>query len=412
MEYGLIGEKLGHSFSKEVHGALTDYKYELVEIPRDGLDGFMKQRDFKAVNVTIPFKEAVIPYLDYTDDTAKEIGAVNTLVNRDGHLSGYNTDYYGMRALVEHMGLSLENKKVAILGTGGTSKTARSVAKALGARVVLRVSRTDKDDAISYERLYGEHADLDVIINTTPVGMYPAIDGTAVDIDKFPGLSGVIDAVYNPIRTPLVLAALERGIKAEGGLYMLVAQAVRASEIFIDTSYPKERIEEIYKAILRKKENIVLIGMPSSGKSTVGKLISDATGRPLTDTDTLIKEDSGREIPDIFAELGEVAFRDMESQAVLKAAMVSSQVIATGGGAVLRPENLRRLKQNGRIYFIDRPLESLTPTDDRPLSQSREAIKKRYEERYGIYLKACDERIDASCDAVSVAKQIMESFSK
>ena len=412
MEYGLIGEKLGHSFSKEVHGALTDYKYELVEIPRDGLDGFMEQRDFKAVNVTIPFKEAVIPYLDYIEDTAKEIGAVNTLVNRDGHLSGYNTDYYGMRALVEHMGLSLENKKVAILGTGGTSKTARAVAKALGARAVLRVSRTDKDDAISYERLYGEHADLDVIINTTPVGMYPAIDGTAVDIDKFPVLSGVIDAVYNPIRTPLVLAALERGIKAEGGLYMLVAQAVRASEIFIDTSYPKERIEEIYKAILRKKENIVLIGMPSSGKSTVGKLISDATGRPLTDTDTLIKEDSGREIPDIFAELGEVAFRDMESQAVLKAAMVSSQVIATGGGAVLRPENLRRLKQNGRIYFIDRPLESLTPTDDRPLSQSREAIKKRYEERYCIYLKACDERIDAACDAVSVAKQIMESFSK
>ena len=412
MDYGLIGERLGHSFSKEVHGALADYPYELREIPRDGLSDFIAEKNFKAVNVTIPFKEAVIPYLDYIDDTAREIGAVNVLVNREGKLYGYNTDFYGMQALIERLELSVAGKKVAILGTGGTSKTARAVAKFLGARDIIRVSRTAKDGAVSYEELYENHRDVDIVINTTPVGMYPNISGLALELDKFERLSGVIDAVYNPLRTPLVLSALERGIKAEGGLYMLVGQAVRASEIFLGKDYPSGTLDAIYKDILEKKENIVLIGMPSSGKSTVGAIIADAMSRKLTDTDELIKEIAGFEIPEIFSNQGEAAFRDIESDAVMRAASLGSAVIATGGGCVLREKNLRHLRQNGRIYFIDRPLSALTPTDDRPLSSSREAIEKRYKERYGIYLSSCDERIDADCDAMSVARKIMENFKK
>ena len=412
MEYGLIGEKLGHSFSREVHGALADYLYELKEIPREGLADFIAERDFKAVNVTIPFKEAVIPYLDFIDGTAKEIGAVNVLVNRDGKLFGYNTDFYGMQALIEHMELELREKKVAILGTGGTSKTASAVARSLGAREIYRVSRTAKDGAISYGELYEKHTDTDVIINTTPVGMSPNISGLSLDIDKFNNLSGVIDAIYNPIRTPLVLSAKSRGIKAEGGFYMLVGQAVRAAEIFLGTKFPSGTIDRICRETLKKKENIVLIGMPSSGKSTVGKLIAEAMGRQLIDTDELIKENSGRQIPEIFSELGERAFRDMESEAVLEAAVKSSVVIATGGGAVLRDENVRYLRENGRIFFIDRPLSALTPTDDRPLSQSREDIERRYKERYGIYTSVCDQRIDASSDAIGVAERVMEIFKK
>ncbi len=256
MEYGCIGERLIHSFSKEVHNALSCYDYQLKEVPKENLHEFMVARDFRAINVTIPYKELVIPYLHYIDDHAKEIGAVNTIVNKNGKLYGYNTDFYGMSMLILHAGVDLREKKVAILGTGGTSKTANAVAKSMLAKQILTISRSRKDGAITYDELYEKHADIDVIINTTPLGMYPDNFSRAVDISKFSKLSGVIDAVYNPLRTLIVQDAMLRGIPAEGGLYMLVAQGVRASEIFLDKKYGKETLDVIYQKLRREKENI------------------------------------------------------------------------------------------------------------------------------------------------------------
>ena len=254
MEYGCIGEHLGHSFSKEVHNALSDYDYQITEVPRENLHEFMMAREFCAINVTIPYKELVIPYLHFIEDHAKEIGAVNTIVNKNGTLYGYNTDFYGLSMLISHAGVDLRGKKVAILGTGGTSKTAHAVAKSMLAKQILTISRNKKDGIITYDELYEKHADIDVIINTTPVGMYPNTSSRVVDIRKFPNLSGVIDVVYNPLRTPLVEDAMLRGIPAEGGLYMLVAQGVRASEIFLDTTYEKETLDAIYHKLRQEKE--------------------------------------------------------------------------------------------------------------------------------------------------------------
>ena len=411
-EYGCMGETLKHSFSKEIHNFLKDYDYDIIEVPKDRLDSFLKERDFKAINVTIPYKEAVIPYLFEIEATAKEIGAVNTVVNRDGRLYGYNTDFYGMSRLIEKIGIDLRGKKVAILGTGGTSKTSVAVAKALGARETVRVSRSVGKDSVTYGELYEKHSDTEVIINTTPVGMYPNIFDTPVDLSRLPSVIGVVDAVYNPLRTPLILAAKKRGIAAEGGLYMLVNQAVRASEIFIDTKYEKSESDKVFKKIYSEKENIVLVGMPSSGKSTVGKIIAKALGREFVDTDSLIEENEGMSIPEIFEKYGEDYFRDAETVAVKSVSLRSGIVIATGGGAVLREENVNALSENGRIYFIDRPLEDLIPTPDRPLSSSGEAIEKRYRERYGIYSSIADKTIKVTTDAEGVAKSITEDFLK
>ncbi len=411
MEYGCIAERLGHSFSREIHAALADYSYELMEVSPDGLETFLKEGKFKGINVTIPYKEAVMPYLYEIDEQAKAIGAVNTIVNRGGKLYGYNADFYGMTALLKHIGLDLAQKKVAILGTGGTSRTAVAVAHAEGAESVLRVSRTAKHDAISYEELYLRHSDTQIIINTTPCGMYPDPDGCAVDIARLPSLEGVADAVYNPLRPQLVLEAKRRGITAEGGLFMLVAQAVRASEIFLDTVYEKDVTERVFTKLLRQKENIVLIGMPGSGKSTVGELLSKKMQRPFFDMDALIVEAAGKPISQIFAEDGEAAFRDLETR-VLKDTLAQKNglVIATGGGAVLRRENVDAMRRNGRIYFLDRPLQELLPTADRPLASDVQSIRKRYEERYEIYCASADHRIAVDGDAYSVADVIGKDF--
>ena len=412
MKYGLIGEKLGHSFSKEVHSMLSDYEYEICEIPKDGLDAFMREASFKAINVTIPYKESVIPYLSYISDEAKKIGSVNTIVNRGGKLYGYNTDFFGMVSLINKMRLSIKGKKTVILGTGGTSKTAFAVVESLGAEPIITVSRTKKDGAIDYEELMKDHLNAEIIINTTPVGMYPDNFSSPVDISPFTKLEGVIDAIYNPIRTSLVVDALERGIKAEGGLYMLVAQAVYASEIFLDTKYPTEKLDKIYKKIKRKKENIVLIGMPASGKSTVATLLSKDLSRTVLDTDRMIEKSRQKSISDIFESDGEKAFRDYETYEIANASLQNNTIIATGGGAILRSENVKMLKQNGVLFFIDRPYEKLVPTSDRPLASDLDAIKKRYEERYDVYLKTADARIDADDQPVNVAKKITGVFYK
>ena len=390
MQYGCIGEHLTHSFSKEIHVQIADYLYELKEIPMGELDAFMNERAFKAINVTIPYKQDVIPHLSFVDPTASAIGAVNTIVNRDGALFGYNTDFGGMEALIRKLGISLKGKKVLIFGTGGTSKTAVAVAEHLGASSVHRVSRTPKNGILTYEDVLDAHTDAEILINTTPKGMYSRDKGMPVDPRLFHKLEGVVDAVYNPLRTEFVRTALEMGIPAAGGLYMLVSQAVLASEIFLDTKYPDDLTDKIYDKILASKENIVLTGMPGCGKSTIGKLLAEKMQRPYYDTDLLIAEKIGKTPAELIISLGEAAFRDIESEVVKKISEENSCIIATGGGAVLRHENVDALRMNGKIFFVDRPLEQLIPTDDRPLSSTKEAIEKRYHERYDIYNATAD----------------------
>lgn len=410
MEYGCIGEKLTHSFSKIIHSKIADYDYELKEIETGDLDAFMKAADFKAINVTIPYKQAVIPYLYEISDTAKKIGAVNTIVNKDGKLYGYNTDYEGMRALIKRQGADLSGKKVLVLGSGGTSKTAAAVAESLGASKVFRVSRGGNDGAVTYDYALANHTDAVAIINTTPCGMYPNIGETAIDISLFPNLQSVTDAVYNPLCSALVTKAMEKGINAVGGLYMLVAQAVYASEKFTGNSIPMSVTDSVYKEILCDKRNIVLIGMPGCGKTTIGKAVSKETQKKFIDTDDEIVRKTGMSIPEIFERYGEKKFREIEAEVIKEVAALQSAVIATGGGAVLNPLNVSLLKENGITVFIDRPIDDLVTTDDRPLSSNRELLIKRYKERYAIYKASAKVEIKAVNDLNTNIKAVKEAF--
>ena len=407
MEYGLIGEHLGHSFSKDIHALIADYNYELKEIAPSDIDAFMKAKDFKGINVTIPYKQTVIPYLDEIDENAAKIGAVNCIVNKNGHLKGYNTDFDGMRALILKNNIDLKGKKVLILGTGGTSHTARAVASSLGASLILIVSRKKGEGVITYDEALAEHSDTDVIINTTPNGMYPNSDSKPIDIKGFNKLKGVIDVIFNPLRTELVMDAKERGIPSEGGLYMLVVQAIIASEHFFERTYDKGLSDNIFGYIKGNKENIVLVGMPGCGKSKVGKLLNKDTLMKVLDTDALIVEKAGMEITDIFAKYGEKYFRDLETEVIKEASAKSGVIISTGGGAILRKENIRTLKKNGKIFFIDRPLEDLLPTDDRPLANSKEKIISLFNERYDKYVSCADEVIKVKGEADTVKDEIM-----
>ncbi len=410
MIYGCIAEKLGHSFSKDIHNRLFDYSYELCEVPKDELDAFMRKKDFKAINVTIPYKESVIPYLDWISDTAKMIGAVNTIVNEDGYLRGYNTDFSGLSALINRNGIELKGKKVLILGSGGTSKTALAVSKSMECSSVYRVSRDGKEDCITYSEAKEKHRDAEVIINTTPVGMYPKIGFSPIDLEDYPRVDAVIDAVYNPLRSKLVYDARKKGINAVGGLYMLVAQAAVAAEKFIDTEVPVSEIDRVYGELVRLKENIVLTGMPGSGKSTIGKLLAKELGRVFIDTDEEIVKRINKPIPQIFAEEGEVAFRKLETEVIIELSSVQSAVIATGGGAILNSLNIEMLGENGRIYFIDRNIENIVATSDRPLSSNRADLEKRYRERYPLYTSRCDRHIRIGNDAQENMQMIKKDF--
>ena len=407
LNYGCIGEHLPHSFSREIHGEIGSYAYDLKELTPEELPGFMAARSFRGINVTIPYKQAVIPFLDEIDETARAIGAVNTVVNRDGKLYGYNTDLYGLTRLIRRIGLDLSGKKVLVLGTGGTSRTASYAAEKLGARVVYRVSRTSREGSLSYEDVLLNHTDAEIILNTTPCGMFPKPAEQPLSLEPFTRLEGVADAIYNPLRSRLVLDARSRGIPAEGGLYMLVAQAVRASELFLDTSYPESLTDRIYNAILRRKENLVLIGMPGSGKSAVGKILTETTGKPLADTDLLIVEKAGKPISEIFREDGEPAFRDLESEIIRELSLQGGQIISTGGGAVLRPENVTLLRQNGRLFWLDRDPDSLIPTDDRPLADTSEKMKRLYQEREPVYRASADVIIPVFGTPEDTAQSIM-----
>ncbi len=409
MQYGLIGERLGHSFSKTIHGMLADYEYELREIAPEDFDAFMQAKDFCAINVTIPYKQKVIPYLDRIDETAKEIGAVNCIVNKNGALYGYNTDLGGVIGMIRHSHMDLSGKKVLIAGTGGTSNTVYTAAKILGAREILKVSRSKKPGLLTYQEAMTLHKDAEVLINTTPCGMYPDMDGIALSPEPFPNLCAVIDVIFNPLETRLLYEAKKRNIPAVGGLYMLVMQAVLASEIFLDTHYPAETAEQIYRKIKASKENIVLIGMPGCGKTTIGTLLAEALGNPLADTDEEIIASAGMPITEIFQTKGEDHFRDMESEAIRALSQKNGLIIATGGGAILREENVRMLHANGRVFFLNRPLETLLPTDTRPLSSTFADLKKRYEERLDKYLAAADVVLSGDLTPEETLHQILES---
>lgn len=412
MKYGLIGEHLTHSYSCEIHAQIADYEYELHELAPSELGGFLTKREFNAINVTIPYKQDVIPYLDGISDTAKRIGAVNTIVNRGGKLYGDNTDFAGMLALAKHIGVDMKGKKVLILGTGGASKTGHALAEYMGAESVYYVSRSGKNGSITYEQAVSEHSDAQVIINATPVGMFPKQGGRPIDISAFPKLEGVLDAIYNPLRTNLILDAQERGIPAEGGLYMLSAQAVHAAAVFQDIPLDESLVDKAFKSVKNDKQNIVLIGMPSSGKTTVGRILAEKCGKELADTDEYIVKKIGMPIADFFAKHGEAEFRKIEKETVAGLASTGGKIIATGGGAVLDAENVRALKQNGVLVFLDRRPENLIATDDRPLSSRRSALEKLYAERYDIYCAAAEVHIDANTTPGAEADAILKEHTK
>ena len=390
MKYGLLGERLGHSFSKEIHEQISNYQYEITEVPFDKFDEFMTKHDFIAINVTIPYKEKVIPYLDYIDDAAKKIGAVNTIVNKNGKLYGYNTDYLGLRDLVLTNNIEVKNKKVLVLGTGGTSKTSKAVFTDLGAKELVFVSIDPVGDEISYEDAVKYHSDSEIIVNATPCGMYPNCDDLIIDISTFNKLVAVIDVIYNPLKTMLVRKALERGITAVSGLYMLVAQAVYASSIFTDTTYDKKIIDDIYNQIYNNKRNIVLIGMPTCGKTTISKLLADKLNKEVVDTDTLVEQEMGMTIKEYLKTHDETSFRDIETKVINEVSKLNNLIISTGGGVIKRKNNIEYLKANGLIIFIDRPLELLQVSDTRPLSSNQSDLEKLYHERYDLYCNYAD----------------------
>ena len=412
MEYGCIGEHLSHSFSKEIHNALADYDYKIQEIPKENLEEFFIKRDFKAINVTIPYKQAIIPFLDEISDEAKRINAVNTVVNRNGKLYGYNTDFYGLKALIERKGVTLEGKKVLVLGSGGTSNTAVAVAEFMGATEVVKVSRNAKDGYITYNDAYSKCNGFQVIINTTPCGMFPNIGDSAIDLSEFASLEAVFDAVYNPLKSKLVCDAENKGVISSGGLYMLVSQAAYAVEKFIDAPVNEKEIERVYRNLYKNKMNIVLVGMPGSGKTSVGKKLAENLSKSFVDTDDLIIRSQNKPVPQIFSETGEKGFREIEKNEIFSVSSGNNCVIATGGGAILNKDNTEILKENGRIYFINRPLEMLVATDDRPLSSNKADLEKRYNERYSLYLRCADVVVDGSGTIEEVAKRIEAEFNE
>lgn len=380
--YGLLGEKLGHSFSPQIHRELGGYDYALMEVGREDLPAFFARRGFKAINVTIPYKQTVIPWLDSISPAARKIGSVNTVVqDENGALHGHNTDYYGFMQMVRKAGISVSGRKCLVLGSGGASKTVCACLKDLGAAQIVVISRRGPD---TYDNI-AKHADAQVIVNATPVGMYPHNGQAPLDLAVFPNLRGVLDLIYNPARTALLLQAEARGIPCANGLYMLVAQAKQASELFRDTVIDDSEIDRITGLVAAQTANIVLIGMPGCGKTTVGKLLAEQSGRPFVDTDSLIEEKAGCTCGDYLRSHGEDAFRGLETEALRQACRESGCVIATGGGAVTRPQNRDILRQNGVVFHLERPLSALSRAGDRPLSATPEKLRALWTVRAPLY---------------------------
>jgi shikimate dehydrogenase len=387
--YGLIGEKLGHSFSPAIHAKLGDYRYDLIELTQEELEPFLKGDSFAGLNVTIPYKKAVIPYCKELTDQARRIGSVNTIIRQpDGSLLGHNTDYDGFAYLLRTAGASVAGKKVLVLGTGGASLTVHTVLRDLGVGESVAISRSGSNN---YQNLH-LHADAQMIVNTTPVGMYPNTLVSPVDLSLFPKLEGVFDVIYNPAKTQFLLDGEKRGLLCANGLGMLVAQAKAASERFTGQSIPDQRVAEITGEMERSTRNLILIGMPGCGKTTVGNALAAQLGRELVDTDDIIVERAGCSIPEIFASQGEEAFRQLEHQVLCDVSKRSGLIIATGGGVVTRTENLDPLHQNSTVIFLRREI-SVLPTDGRPISQAND-LTELYRRRKPLYEGAADMMVD------------------
>ncbi len=390
MKHGLIGEKLGHSFSKMIHEMLASYTYDLIPLTKNELDTFLTEKQFSALNVTIPYKETVIPYLDEMDSSAKKIGAVNTIVNRNGRLCGYNTDFYGFRYMLQKNGIDVSGKKTLVLGKGGAAKAVIAVLQELGASEIITVYYREYHETVTYAECYKNHADAKIIVNTTPVGMYPKADDCPIDLSRFSALEGVADVVYNPLRTQLVLEAEKRGIRAAGGLEMLVAQAKYAVEIFLDTHLDDARIVEINTHLKKERSNVVLIGMSGGGKSTIGRMAAERLGKTFVDTDDLIIERIGMPIADFFTNKGEPAFREIETKVIHEVSAQNNLVISTGGGIIKNPLNIEYLKRNGRLIWLKRDADLLESGNGRPLAPNQAAAQKLYQERLPLYTAAAE----------------------
>lgn len=405
--YGLLGRKLGHSLSPQIHSHLCDYEYKLYPTEPENLDSFFSDTSLKGYNVTIPYKIEAFNRCDEKSETAIKIGSVNTVIRRaDGSLYGDNTDYFGFDYMAKKCNCDFKDKKVLILGSGGASLTVYHVAKDCGAREIVVISRSGENN-------YGNislHRDADIIVNTTPVGMYPNNGERLINLSEFTKCRKALDLIYNPAKTVFLLDAEKLGIDCINGLYMLVAQALRAAEIFTEKTIPLSRIDEIYNAIISEQKNIVLVGMPGCGKSTVAALLSEKTGRSCIDTDSMVVESSGESIPDIFAKYGEAEFRKRETDSVKLAGKDAGKIIATGGGAVLKEENRIALRENSTVIFLDADIDSLA-TDGRPLSKSPEALRKIYSERLPLYLETADFTVETDSDPEITVRRIFECVS-
>ena len=407
MEYGLIGEKLGHSYSQMIHARLADYRYELKEVAPERLDAFIEARNFRGLNVTIPYKQAVMKHCAELSPEAMEVGSVNTLIVRpDGSLFGHNTDIDGFIYMLRRGEIDPAGAKTVILGSGGTSLTARAALTRLGAREIVTVSRKGPVD---YAALYAEHADAEILVNATPVGMYPKNGASPVELDRLPGVRGVADVIYNPEKTALILAAQAKGIPAVSGLSMLVAQAREAAELFAGRVIPAGRVEDIVSEIGAQTLNLILVGMPGCGKSTLGQAVAAALQREFVDCDAEIVRRAGKSIPEIFAQDGEGAFRALESGVLADVCRGHGLVISTGGGAVLRAENRDAMRQNGRVCLIRRAL-ALLPRDGRPLSASEDAVARLWEARRAAYETAADFPVENDGTVEEAAEKIREGF--
>lgn len=403
LKCGLLGEKLGHSYSPQIHSMLAGYEYKLFEKAPEELEAFLKSGEFDGLNVTIPYKKAVMPYCAELSPTAAQIGSVNTIVRRpDGSLYGDNTDAFGFENLILHNGIDVKGKKALVLGTGGASVTAQAVLKNLGASKVVVISRKGEDN---YENI-AKHADAEIIANTTPVGMYPNNGKAAVDLECFPKLSGVLDVVYNPARTALLLQAEKLGIPCAGGLYMLVSQAKRSCELFTGKSIPDSEIDRIERVLSHQMQNIVIIGMPGSGKTTVSTMLAERLGRKILDTDTIVVEKAGVTIPEIFAAQGEAGFRRLETEATAEVGKLSGNIISTGGGVITVAENYELLHQNGIIVWIERDTSKLA-RDGRPISLSSD-LNELYAARLPQYERFADIKADNNGDINDTVNAIME----
>ena len=406
MEYGLLGERLGHSFSPQIHRDLAGYDYQLLPTPPEAVEDLFARRAFQGLNVTIPYKRTVMPLCDEIDPRAAAIGAVNTVVNQNGRLTGYNTDIDGFLYMARRAGVDMAGKKVVILGSGGTSRTARAAAGELGAREIVTVSRHGEDN---YQNL-SRHADAQVLVNTTPVGMYPNWGQSPVSLESFPALEGVLDVVYNPLRTALLLQAEERGLPCSCGLPMLVAQAKRAAELFTGQNIDDSRAEAVLHGLRGQLTNIVLIGMPGCGKTTVGRTLAGKLGRTFVDLDEEIVRRAGMSIPEIFAREGEAGFRERESALVREFGERTGLVVSTGGGVVTRRENYIPLKQNGLLLHLRRDPAAL-PTDGRPLSQAT-APEELWRRRAPLYAAFADGEIDNNGTLAGTLEQIEKEMTK